>query len=298
MASHRAKALSVLVLILASILWGSSFLVIQETITHDLWFMLVVRFTIGAVAILILSRGRCLKIERKNLSLWMTVGFLIFLTFAPQTYGLQGTSIANSVVMTSMFVVLTPAILKLFFRIHPTLFQWLGCLLGILAFAILGLSQGFSKLNSYDFITLLTAVAVAFHTILFGKALQEKNRFYSVIFYQFFFASLILFAIHLLFGESSFPALNETEWMKLLYLGIASTAIPYIFQAIGQLHLPAIQVNLVISSEPLWALAVANIFRGDPISGAALFACSILLAANFVAEIKGSTIRLKPRRHK
>jgi drug/metabolite transporter (DMT)-like permease len=259
--------------------------------THDLWFMVALRLLIGSAAVYILSRGRCLRFDRKYLSLFLMIGTWIAFTFLPQAVGLRGTSVANSAVITAMFVVLTPLLLQILKKGKPSKFQWLGSLIGLLAFFILGAAQGFSSLNWYDAATFITALAVAFHTVYFTEVLKQPKNLYPIIFYQFLIAAVILFVGHFVYASldsatAFFPAITRKEFLGILYLGIFTSAIPYSLQAYAQLNVSPIQVVLVISSEPLWAIGEANLIRGDPISGAALFTSGLLLIANFVAELK------------
>jgi drug/metabolite transporter (DMT)-like permease len=288
--------LAYLALIIAAILWGSTFLVIQETMTHDIWFMVAMRHLIGALGVILLFRRRALYINKRQLKLWTWIGFLILCTFVPQAMGLRGSSVANSAVITALFVVLTPIVLLVTRKGKPSFMQWMGSCVGISAFAVLGWVQGFSSLSIYDAMTFITAVAVAFHTVAFSEAVQEKKFTYSIVAFQFLSSGIVLLIIHFLLNlnspENFLPHLVRSEWLGLLYLGFFSMSIPYLLQAFAQVTLSPITVVLIISSEPLWAIATANIIRNDPISGAALFASCILLMANVIAEMK-----LKPSRN-
>lgn len=284
------KPLAFLALIVAAILWGSTFLVIQETMTHDIGFMVAIRHLIGALGVILIFRGRALYFNRQQRGLWFWIGFLIVLTFVPQAIGLQGTSVANSAVITALFVVMTPVVLLILKKGKPTAMQWAGSAVGMLAFVILGWVQGFSALNIYDGLTFITALAVAFHTVAFAEAVREKKYTYSIVAFQFWSSGLILMAVHLVMNFQNpaalLPHLTRSEWIGLGYLGFCSMTLPYLLQAYAQLTLSPVTVVLVISSEPLWAIATANLIRGDIISGAALFASCLLLVANVIAEMK------------
>lgn len=288
--AHSRKVMAFLALIIAAIFWGGSFLVIQETMTHDIWMMLAVRHLIGAVGAFIIFRGKVFKVEKKDCKLYGIIAFWIAVSFAPQAIGLQGTSVANSAVITSLFVVLTPLLMFWMNRGKPSLFQWLGSIVGISAFGVLGYSQGFSTLSYFDLLTFLTAIAVAFHTIYFSDVVKDAHKLASIVFYQFFLSALLLFVIAFAVGQNQgalmLQAFTGKEILGLLYLGLFSMAVPYALQGFAQRTVSPVQVVLVISSEPFWALAIANMMRGDPISGAALLASALLLLANGVAELK------------
>lgn len=281
-------ALARLGLLIAAILWGSSFVVIKSTMTHDVFWMLGCRMFFAAIALILITRGQCLKIPKKMIVPWLWIAFWIVGTFAPQAYGLTGTSVANSAVLTALFVVITPGLMWFLKKGDTNLYQWAGAILGLFAFFVLGASQGFSTLTVFDFLNIVTAVAVAFHTMLFGEALKNPAHFFPVVFFQFAASAVMFFILQALTYGFSIPEVSPREWSGLLYLGLFTTAIPYIFQAYGQRHLPIVQVVLIIASEPLWAIAAASILRNDIVSGGAIAACAILLIANLVAELKPS----------
>jgi drug/metabolite transporter (DMT)-like permease len=285
----REKALAYLALIAAAMLWGSAFFMIQDAMNHDLCFMVAIRLMLAALGVLVVSRGRCIQFEKADRKLFLAVGFWLAVTFITQAIGLQGTSVANAAVITALFIVMTPALLLLLKKSRPTKFQWIGSVIGIFAFLVLGAAQGFSTLNFYDGITFLTAAAIAFHTVYFTELLKRPKNLYATTFYQFFISSLILFAAHFLTNSPArwLLSLSGKELLQLLFLGVCTSAFPYLLQAYAQLSLSPVQALLVISSEPFWAIAFANIFRGDIISGATIAACAILLVANIVAEIRG-----------
>jgi len=284
------QMMAFLALVIAAVFWGSSFLVIQQTMVHDIWWMLCFRHFFGALGTFLLFRKQALKLPRKDLKLTLIISFWILVTFAPQAIGLTGTSIANSAVITALFVVFTPVIMFLMKRAKPTTMQWVGSLIGISAFLLLGISQGFTQLGFYDFLTLVTSIAVAFHVIYFTEAVSTPGKLASIVFYQFFLSGIILalFATTNSLSQETFfqQSFSPKEWAGLAYLGLFSMALPYTLQGYAQTRLNPVQVVLVISSEPLWAIGVANLLRGDPVSGAALMASFILIIANLVAELK------------
>jgi len=110
-------------LMVAAVLWGSTFVLIQESFTHDLFYMLAVRFGIAALGVALLLKPKEFLLKglpeaRSKLLLWAWLGFFLVATFAPQAFGLLGTSVANSSVITSLYIVLTPFFIEVKFSYY------------------------------------------------------------------------------------------------------------------------------------------------------------------------------------
>jgi len=279
----RQRGLAIAALMLATAIWGSTLFVIQATMTHHLWLMLAMRMFMGAATVLILSGGRCLRFPQRRRPLWMGLGVLIAIAFGAQTVGMTGTSIANSAVITALFIVFTPLLSRLLKKGNPTPAQWWGAAIGVSAFVVLGAAQGFSRLTVYDALTLVTALAVALHTIFFGAAVAEPGSLFNVVFYQFVGAACCLLLCHFLF-EPPWVNFTRNELLSLAYLGALGCGVAFVLQAFAQRYLSPLQAALLIATEPLWAIAITRVVRGDAINGGAIAACALLLLANIVAE--------------
>jgi drug/metabolite transporter (DMT)-like permease len=274
---------AIVALVAATAIWGSSFPVIRSTMTHDLWWMLAVRMFIGAASVLVLSRGRCLAAPRQARGGLVRIGLLIGVAFGTQGLGITGTSIANSSVLSALCVVFTPTLCALLGQGRPTPGQWIGAWIGAAAFGVLGAAQGFGRFTVYDGVTVIAALAVALHTIYFGAAVAEPGRLLSAVFYQFMVAGCVLLLGHFMF-EPWRVTMTTGQLAGLAYLGVTGCGVAFVLQAYGQRRLSPVQTVLIIATEPLWAMAIARVACGDPISGPAVVAGGLLLLANVVAE--------------
>ena len=95
------------VLLAITILWGTTFAVIQVGLAHSGTFsFLAVRFGIGAATLAAIGRGRIVA-WRSNL-VGLGLGVLSFVGFALQTGGLNWTTSSRSAFITGLAVVLVP----------------------------------------------------------------------------------------------------------------------------------------------------------------------------------------------
>lgn len=128
----RRLAPADLVLLGITALWGTTFALIQQGLSHAGTFtFLTLRFAIGAVALALLARFRVVSL-RANLA-GLVLGALSFLGFALQTGGLRFTTAPRSAFLTGLTVVLVPVCAS-FLRRRPGKSSWAA--LGLAALAL------------------------------------------------------------------------------------------------------------------------------------------------------------------
>jgi drug/metabolite transporter (DMT)-like permease len=113
----------------------------------------------------------------------------------------------------------------------------------------------------------------------------------SLIFYQFFFSSLITFFTmtgdHYL-TESELE-LSQKAIPAILYLGLLGTLFCYFFTVYSQKYVPTITVALIFALEPIFASTAAYFFLNERIG-------SIELAGAFVILIGVVFYNIPPKR--
>lgn len=90
----RWRALRVdLLLMLVALIWGSTFIVVQDSVSHTGPFtFLTMRFGIAALALAVGFRRRLLRLTRREIASGSIIGVFLFAGYALQTLSLQLTS--------------------------------------------------------------------------------------------------------------------------------------------------------------------------------------------------------------
>lgn len=156
-------------LVFVSLIWGSSFIIVKDTLIYlNEYFLLFVRFAI-ATGIL----GLYLLLKKINpfkydiLKEGAILGLILFIGLGTQTIGLKYTTATNSAFITGLYIVLTPIFTVLLFKKYPKVWNIFAVILATLGLFLLTFDNalGFT-FNFGDLITLLTAAAFAFHNTL------------------------------------------------------------------------------------------------------------------------------------
>ncbi|MBQ7373216.1 MAG: DMT family transporter, partial [Clostridia bacterium] len=147
MANKISKAtLGKLLLVLVTIVWGSSFVVLKDTLStlgngHFTFFILASRFIISSVALIAICWKKFITIKKSAFIKGLILGFILFGAYSVQTIGLRYTSASKNAFLTSVYVVLVPFLSWLFLKKKPTLKNYVAtalCFVGIAFVAVIG----------------------------------------------------------------------------------------------------------------------------------------------------------------
>src|SRR5215471_3605797 len=110
-----------------TVLWGSTFVVVKNSLDHSSVFLfLALRFTVAAAVMSVWRPAVFRNVEREEVFAGLRLGFFMFCGYAFQTAGLQYTTASNSGFITGSSVVLVPLILVLFWGKRATVWIYLA----------------------------------------------------------------------------------------------------------------------------------------------------------------------------
>lgn len=273
-------------LILVTIIWGSTFFIIKDTVASVNPFLIVFgRVFLASIPMLlfVFFKNKRSLLHRQTIIKGSILGFLLTLTYASQTIGLQYTSSGHSAFITSIAVILVPVLM--FFGYRDRLLKSDYFSIFIVMIGLFLLTYDFEiLLNKGDLITLITALSLAFHIVLSGKYVKTTG-FLPLITYQFAFASVFSLMGSLLMGyQQGFDVSmisSESGW-AIAYLGFFGTLFCYFVSVWIQKYESSVKVAIVFSLEPVFAALFAYIFVNEilnikEITGAILILTGVVL---------------------
>ena len=240
-------------LILVTIIWGSTFFIVKDAVSSvNEYFLVFGRTLIAAIVmiLIILFTNKKSLLNKKAIINGSILGILLATTYISQTIGLKYTSTGHSAFITGSAVIVVPILLYLFYKekiLKSDLFSVFVVLIGLLL-----LTYDFNtKINIGDLITLITALAYANHVILAGKFVKNTDIL-AMIAYQFLTASVFSFLIFILTNQS-FPVLEIKSVISITYLGFIGTLFCYFISIWVQKYVSSIKVALIFTLEPIFA---------------------------------------------
>lgn len=274
-----------LVLILITMIWGGTFLVVHRAMAvSGPFFFVGLRFATAALILACVFRRALAGTTRQELIAGALIGLSIAGGYGLQTWGMQTISSSQSAFLTALYVPVVPLLQWLFLRRPPGVMAWCGILLAFLGLLLVaGPQDGRISLNQGEIATLLSTLAIAAEIILISRfAGQVDVRRVTLI--QLAVASLCAFALMAPNGESMPPALSPTLLLSALGLGAASALIQVTMNW-AQRSVSPTRATVIYAGEPVWAGVVGRL-AGERLPAAAILGGALIVCGVIVSELK------------
>src|SRR6266705_2701732 len=122
------RALAVLVAVTA--VWGVTFVQVKDAVAiYPLFAFLALRFAIAGCVLAVPGASRVRSLGRGGAAAAALAGSLLGAGYVLQTAGLERTTVSSTGFVTGMYVVLTPLLALLLFRVRVGLAAWGGVVL-------------------------------------------------------------------------------------------------------------------------------------------------------------------------
>jgi Predicted permease, DMT superfamily len=271
-----------LILLLVALIWGTAFVAQRVGAEHSGVFVFNgLRFMLAALVLLPFIRFR-FKVDRDVLPLMLLAGVLLFAGSAFQQAGLQFTTAGNAGFITTLYVVLVPILLLLFWHQKILWIAWAAAILAVAGGWLLS-TGGTFHMAPGDGLELAGSLVWAFHVILIGKLAGRMGPLQLAI-GQSFVAGILNLAAGLFFETHTFSQIAGS-WLPLLYLGIMSTAVAFTLQIIGQRHSPATDAAIIMSMEAVFATISGYILLGELLQTVQIIGCVMIFMAMLLAQV-------------
>lgn len=268
----------VLLLVFVTLIWGSTFAIIKETIeTVPVPILLAIRFSFAALILL------WVKPERKTLIPGLILGVLSFVGYATQSVGMLTTTASKAAFITGLSVILTPIVGAIWLRHRVPLRAWLAAVLALTGLGLMTLNPH-EGLVMGDFWVLGTALAYALYIVYLGEIAAHHK--------PLVLTSLQIIVVALLSWGWAAPDLHVLKNLSasaiyaLLYLAIFATALVLWLQALAQRVVPAYAAALIFALEPVFAAIFAYVLLGETLSPQGWLGGALVVLAMIIGEFR------------
>jgi len=279
-------------LLIMALIWGSGFIITKNTLDALTGTQLIfIRFLVASLTLLIINIKKLKLITKKTIIKSAIIGFVLFLGFTFQTYGLVETSAGKSAFLTAVYVAIVPFIAMFSGKNKPEKHNFIAALLMIVGIFLLTMNpkEGFS-VNYYDAITLVGAIFWAFHVFFVGLFSKDEDPLILCMM-QMAFAGLFAFVFLIFNGELfTFNITSKTVPM-LLYLGVIASALAFLIQNVAQKYTSSTHAGILMSMESVFGTILGIIFLNEVFTIQMLFGSVIIFTALILAETKFSFLK-------
>jgi len=286
---RQRKLRANVLLIVVTMIWGSSFLLVQHTLTLVGPFtFLAMRFGFAVSVLAILFRKRLIHITYHEILTGSTIGLFLFASYAFQTVSLQYTTSSQAGFISGMYVPLVAILAIPLLKQKPTLGGILGIVLSLFGLILLSLKNGLQiTIGPGEILALICAFASALHVISISKFAPKADAVNLTIVQIAVTALLSLVAMPIAREPFSFPPF--AVWGSALFLGVVATAFCLAVMNWVQQFVTSTEAAMFYALELVW-VSVLGHFAGDNLSFLGWIGCASMLSSMLVGELRLSRI--------
>ncbi len=202
-----------------------------------------------------------------------------------QQYGLLFTSVGKAGFITALYILLTPVSGCLLLKKPAAKNTWIAVAIALVGMYFLCLTGGIDGINLGDLIMILAAVASTTHIHVVDHFVTKADPV-KLSCYQFIAVGLICLIPALIFEGDMLTWENiKLSAIPILYAGLASCAMGYTLQAVGQKYTEPNTASLLLSMETVFALMAGWLILGEVLAPREYLGCAIMLCAIIIAQL-------------
>jgi len=269
-------------LIAVTAIWGSTFLIVQQSLSNisPLAF-LACRFGLASLILLALNLRR---FSRPAVVPGIYTGLFLFAGYAFQTIGLQSTTASKSAFLTSLSVPMVPFAAALVYRVTPGKFEIRGIALASIGMILLTAPKNLGDISRGDWFSLLCAISFAAQVVAVSHFAGRGN-------FETFVSVQMITVTALSLGTCKWiePFVfhpHRATLAAVAVTGILATALAFSVQAWAQQYTTVTRAAIIYALEPIFAWLTSFLLAGERLSLQAIFGAGLILFGILIVELK------------
>lgn len=268
----------------AALIWGSSFLIVKDSM-DDMkpHFLIAVRFTIAFVLLALIFCKKLKKLNKDYMIGGGIIGLFLFLGYSLQTIGITDTTPGKNAFLTAIYCVIVPFLFWIVDKKKPDAFNIIAAFTSIIGIGFVSLNGEFS-VRMGDAFTMAGGVAYAAHLVSIAKLGKGRDPVLLTII-QFGYAAIFSWAVTLIHDEIPSKLSNESI-ISMLYLAVFASAIAMLLQNIGQKYTKPAPASIILSLESVFGVLFSVIFYHETLTARLMIGFVLIFIAVIVSETK------------
>lgn len=284
----NVSLLAKLALFTATIIWGTTFFIMESTIEMiEIFTLLSFRFLFAGILLGAILYKRLKLIDKGYLISGFILGFLVIIAYVFQTYGLkdEGTTPGKNAFLTAIYCIIVPFVYWAITKTKPDRYNISAALLCLLGVSLISANgSDFESVCKGDILTLLGGVFFAFHVV--AVAVFSKNRDILLLTMLQLITAGIMALIPAISLEKLPSHIPPQATFSIIYLAVMATCVCYILQNAGQKYTSPSSAALILSLEAVFGVLFSVIFTEETLSLRLVSGFIIIFLAIIVSEVK------------
>ncbi len=283
-----SKGRANLMLLMAAMIWGAGYIFSKMATNANMQAGLInaIRgFIYAGIAFLFFHKA-ILKMTKVDLRLGLVAGFINFLGYQFQTWGLRFTTPSNNAFLTAVYVVIVPIIIWLMYKRRPERKSYLAIIIAIIGMGFLTniLANGFT-LHIGDLLTLISAFFYALQIVYFGMRATNTSPFVLSFMMGITQGGFGLIWT-LLFEYASYGAINwQAGLWPVIVLGIVSSFGAQTLQIVGQRFTDPTPAGLILMTESMFGSIFSVVLGFEPFTVHLLLGGILIIIAILIMQL-------------
>ena len=275
-----------LALLLATLIWGSSFIIMKDALDDiTTYYLLAIRFTGAFVLLGIVFWKKWKHINKDVMAAGFIMGTALIAAYAFQTFGLMDTTPGKNAFLTAGYCILVPFLFWGIAGTRPDKFNVIAAVMCIVGIGLVALDDNLS-VGRGDLLTLVCCVFYALHIVVSAKFTRTMDVMLLTI-GQFFFAAMWSWVLAFLFEPPLIISEMSTEiWMVLGYLCVFATAGALGLQTFGLKYTSPSAGALILSLESVFGVIFSIMVGAEEVTARLLIGFAVIFFAIVVSETK------------
>lgn len=268
--------------LICAMLWGFGFVPVKVLLaTLDPWWLNTYRFAICFICYIFIALATK-RLPTRQEWLWgIPIGITFVACMGFQTIGLTSTSITNSSFLTVLYVVFTPILGFLFFRLTTHRLDWIMAAMAL--FGALLLAGGkLDSISTGDLWTIGCAINAALHILIIAKAPSHLNP-HALNAIQITIGMVTCGLISFLLNENQPIVVPMMSLGALLTLAIFMSLIGFTLQFISLKYIAPGPAAIIFLLESPFAAIFAILLLGDKLSPLQFTGATTIFLASITA---------------
>lgn len=280
-----------ILLLIAAIIWGSSFIVMKNAVDFlTPSVLLFIRFFLAAIFLSLMFFKKMKTFTLEQVVGGLVTGCCLFFAYYVQTWGLAYTTPGKNAFLTAVYCAIVPFLVWILHHKKPDIYNFIAAFLCVLGIGFVSL-DGSLSMNIGDVLTLCGGFLYALH-ILFIKKFSCDVDGGAFTAFQFIGGMIMAFFIALITEDLSIiQMIKPSIYLQLFYLAFFATAVTMFCQTNGQKYTSECRASLILSLESVFGVLFSVLFYGEVLTFKVLLGFVIIFLAIVISETKLSFLK-------
>ena len=286
-----SKGLARVALLTATLLWGSSFAILKNTLDSlPMFFILAFRFLVAGAVLCGVFYKKLRLLNMRYVKSGVIIGGCLFMAYWLQTVGLAHTTPGKNAFLTAVYCIIVPFMFWAVDKTRPDKYNIIAAITCLVGIGLVSLTDSLT-VQTGDYMTLFSGFFWAAHIIAVSKLSQGQDPVLLTIM-QFFMCGLCS-AVGFLLTESVSVTAVADAGFELFYLTVLCTAVTLLCQNWGQKRLPPSNAAILLSLESVFGVLFSVILYHEQVTPRLATGFCLIFAATIISETKLSFLKKK-----